>query len=63
MFVKNMGVMGAKINQEDLRFLMGLMNAGKVRSIIDRRYPLGETAAALRYLEEGRARGKVVITV
>jgi NADPH:quinone reductase-like Zn-dependent oxidoreductase len=63
MFVKNMGVMVANVDQKDLESLIELMNAGKVRSIIDRRYPLGETAAALRYLEEGRARGKVVIAV
>ncbi len=39
------------------------MNAGKLKSIIDKRYPLNETAEALRYLEEGHARGKTVITV
>jgi NADPH:quinone reductase-like Zn-dependent oxidoreductase len=39
-----------------------LMASGKVRSIIDKRFPLSETAEALRYLEEGHARGKVVIT-
>ena len=53
----------AKISQKDLLFIIELMNAGKVRSIIDKRYPLIETAEALRYLEEGHARGKVVITV
>ncbi len=36
---------------------------GKVKPVIDRRYPLSETAEAIRYLEEGHARGKVVITV
>jgi NADPH:quinone reductase-like Zn-dependent oxidoreductase len=61
--VKNMGLMVAKINQKDLQFILELMNAGKVKAIIDRRYPLNETADALRYLEEGHARGKVVITV
>ena len=61
--VKNMGLMVANVNQKDLRFLIELMKAGKVRSIIDKRYPLSETAEALRYLEEGHARGKVVITV
>ncbi len=40
-----------------------LLEAGKVVPVIDRRYPLGETAEALRYLEEGHARGKVVITM
>jgi len=60
---KKMGFMVAHINQKDLLFILGLMNAGKVRSIIDKRYPLNETAEALRYLEEGHARGKVVITM
>jgi NADPH:quinone reductase-like Zn-dependent oxidoreductase len=40
-----------------------LMEAGKVKSIIDRRYPLSGVAEALRYYEERHARGKVVITV
>lgn len=53
----------ANVNQKDLLFIRELMNAGKVRSIIDKRYPLSETAEALRYLEEGHARGKVVIVV
>lgn len=61
--VKNMKLMVAKINQKDLLFLIELMNAGKVKSIIDQRYPLAETAEAVRYLEDGHARGKVVITV
>lgn len=53
----------AKINDEDLRYLGELLQAGKVRSVIDRRYSLGETADALAYLGEGHARGKIVITV
>lgn len=60
---KNMGIMVAKMRQEDLLFIMELIHGGKVRPIIDRRYPLNETAEALRYLEEGSACGKVVITV
>jgi NADPH:quinone reductase-like Zn-dependent oxidoreductase len=40
-----------------------MMAAGKVKSIIDKRFPLSETASALRYFEEGQVRGKVVITV
>jgi NADPH:quinone reductase-like Zn-dependent oxidoreductase len=60
---KNMKLMVANVNQKDLLFIIELMNAGKVKSIIDRRYPLKETAEALRYLEEGHARGKVVITI
>ena len=61
--VKNMKLMVAKIIQKDLLFMIEFMNAGKVKSIIDKRYPLAETAEALRYLEDGHARGKVVITV
>jgi NADPH:quinone reductase-like Zn-dependent oxidoreductase len=53
----------AKVNQKDLAFLKELLEAGKLVSVIDRRYPLSEVAEALRYLEEGHARGKVVITV
>jgi NADPH:quinone reductase-like Zn-dependent oxidoreductase len=60
---KNMRLVIANVNQKDLLFIRELMNAGKVRSIIDKRYPLSETAEALRYLEEGHARGKVVIVV
>jgi NADPH:quinone reductase-like Zn-dependent oxidoreductase len=53
----------ANINQKDLLFLKDLLESGKVIPFIDRRYPLSEVAEALRYLEEGHARGKVVITV
>jgi len=61
---QKMGFMGiAKINQKDLVFVKELLEAGKVVPVIDRRYPLSQTAEAIRYLEEGRARGKVVITV
>ena len=60
---KNMGVLLAKINQKDLLSIVELMKAGKVKSIIDKRFPLNETAEAVRYLQVGCARGKVVITV
>ncbi|HEX9611987.1 MAG TPA: NAD(P)-dependent alcohol dehydrogenase [Candidatus Bathyarchaeia archaeon] len=53
----------AKSNQEDLVVLKELMEAGKIVPVIDRRYPLGETAQAMRYLIEGGARGKIVIRV
>jgi NADPH:quinone reductase-like Zn-dependent oxidoreductase len=53
----------ARINQTDLVFLKALLEAGKVVPVIDRCYPLSETASALRYLVDGHARGKVVITV
>ncbi len=51
------------IDREDLLFLKDLAEAGTVTPVIDRRYPLSETADALRYLETMRARGKVIITV
>jgi NADPH:quinone reductase-like Zn-dependent oxidoreductase len=61
---KKMGFLGvAKVNQKDLVFMKGLLEAGKVVPVIDRRYPLRETAEAIRYLEEGHAQGKVVFTV
>jgi NADPH:quinone reductase-like Zn-dependent oxidoreductase len=50
-------------NREDLAVLAELFEAGKVVPIIDGRYPLSEVPEALRYLEEGHAQGKVVITV
>ena len=58
-----MGGVSAKLNQEDLAFMKGLLEAGKVVPVIDRRYPLSKTAEALRYLGEGHARGKIVITM
>ena len=61
---KKIGAMGTVIpNKEDLIFIKELLEGGKVLPVIDRLYPLSETAEAIRYLEEGHARGKVVITV
>jgi NADPH:quinone reductase-like Zn-dependent oxidoreductase len=53
----------AQINPEDLTIVANLMQAGKVRAVIDRRYQLGETAEAVRYVEGGHARGKVVVSM
>ena len=60
---KKMGNSLAKPSQADLVFVKELLEAGKVIPVIDRTYPLSDAADALRYLEEGHARGKVVITV
>jgi NADPH:quinone reductase-like Zn-dependent oxidoreductase len=53
----------AKIRSEDLEALAELLESGKVRSVIDRRYELSEAAGALGYLGEGHAQGKIVITL
>jgi NADPH:quinone reductase-like Zn-dependent oxidoreductase len=53
----------AKRSKEDLQVLKELIESGKVSPVIDRTYPLSEAPEAMRYLEEGHARGKVVITV
>ncbi len=53
----------ANLNKQDLGFLGELFEAGKVTPIIDRRYELSETADAFRYLGEGHAQGKVIVTV
>jgi NADPH:quinone reductase-like Zn-dependent oxidoreductase len=53
----------AKFNKADMQVLRELLEAGKVSPVIDRRYGLSEVADALRYLGEGHARGKVVISM
>ena len=53
----------AKLNQKDLALMKELLETGKVAPVIDRRYPLSDVPAAMRYLEEGHAQGKVVISV
>jgi NADPH:quinone reductase-like Zn-dependent oxidoreductase len=61
---KKIGLMDtAKPNHKDLAFIKELIEAGKVKPVIDRRYPLSEVAEAFRYLEKKHAHGKVVITV
>lgn len=60
---KRVGSFLANINQRDLAFMKDLLESGKVKPVIDRRYPLSETAEALRYLGEGHAKGKITITV
>lgn len=53
----------AELNQQDLTIVRDLIEAGKVTPVIDRRYPLRDIREAIAYLETGRARGKVVVTV
>src|SRR5262249_54708153 len=60
---KQMGAFVAHPTQQDLVFVKELLEAGKVVPVIERRYPLSETAEAIRYLERGHASGKFVITV
>jgi len=60
---RKMGGLSARPNQKDLVIMRELLEAGKVVPVIDRCYPLSEAADALRYLGEGHARGKVIITV
>ena len=50
-------------DRKDLAFLKGLLEEGKVVPVIDRRYPLSEVPEAIRYLEQGHSRGKVIITM
>jgi NADPH:quinone reductase-like Zn-dependent oxidoreductase len=60
---KQIRILAVQPNREDLVAVTELIGAGKIVAAIDRRYPLEQTAEALRYLGEGHARGKVVITV
>ena len=55
--------MVAHVNQKELADLIGLVEAGKVAPVIDRIFPLSEAAEAFRYLGEGHARGKIVISM
>jgi NADPH:quinone reductase-like Zn-dependent oxidoreductase len=64
LFVRQrLGPMVTKPSEEGLQLLRELVEAGTVKPVIDRVHPLAELPAAMRYLEEGHARGKVVITI
>jgi NADPH:quinone reductase-like Zn-dependent oxidoreductase len=60
---KDIDLVQAHVSAKDLEFLSELIEAGKVRPQIDRRYPFAEIPAAIAYLEQGHARGKVVVGV
>ena len=60
---KDVAMVSAHVATKDLELLMELIEAGKVRPEIDRRYPFAEIPAAIAYLEQGCARGKVVAGV
>src|SRR6266404_1124569 len=60
---QKMGMMMADANHDDLTILADMMQSGKLKPVIDRTYKLSEVPAAIAYLEEGHARGKVIITV
>jgi hypothetical protein len=58
-----MKMMMSEVKKEDLTFLAELMQAGKVKPVVDKTYPFSEIREAMRYVETGRARGKVVVTL
>jgi NADPH:quinone reductase-like Zn-dependent oxidoreductase len=60
---QKLAMIGAKITREDLTTLGELINTGKIKPVIDRHYSLKELPEAIRHLETGHARGKVVVTV
>jgi NADPH:quinone reductase-like Zn-dependent oxidoreductase len=57
-----MRFLASKASRADLLFLKGLAEAGRLKPVIDRRYALAHVSDAIRYVEQGHARGKVVIT-
>jgi NADPH:quinone reductase-like Zn-dependent oxidoreductase len=60
---QELGMMVARLRQESLAALAELMEDGKVRPVLDRRYELAEVPEAIRYSDTGRARGKIIITL
>jgi NADPH:quinone reductase-like Zn-dependent oxidoreductase len=60
---QKLGTFISRENHEDMIVLKTLIEAGKLTPVIDRAYPLSEVADAIRYMRDGRARGKIVITV
>lgn len=60
---RKMKVASAKMNSQDLQVLKELLEQGKIKAVIDRRFPFNETPDAFRYLGEGHARGKIVVSI
>jgi NADPH:quinone reductase-like Zn-dependent oxidoreductase len=60
---RKIGVLAARLGVKHLTPLVELCQAGKIATVIDRRYPLAEVPQALQYLGEGNAKGKVIVTV
>jgi NADPH:quinone reductase-like Zn-dependent oxidoreductase len=60
---QKMGFFIARLDHDDMKLLGELMQNGQMTPVIDRRYPLSEAAKAMEYLEAGRARGKVVVSL
>jgi NADPH:quinone reductase-like Zn-dependent oxidoreductase len=58
-----MELLRARASTSDLEFIIGLVEAGQVKPVIDKTYPLEETVEAMKYISQGHARGKVVITI
>jgi NADPH:quinone reductase-like Zn-dependent oxidoreductase len=57
-----MGFMGiTKYNQKDLIYIKELLESGKIIPVIEKSYPLSDVPAAMRYITEGNAKGKIVI--
>jgi NADPH:quinone reductase-like Zn-dependent oxidoreductase len=60
---KIVGLGTAKLNKADLLFLKELLETGKIKPVIIKRFPLNEVPDAIHYLEQGHARGKVIINI
>lgn len=60
---RKLGLVSAKPDQQDLIVMKDLFEAGKVRSVIDKCYPLSEAVEAMQYLGTGHARGKIIVTI
>jgi NADPH:quinone reductase-like Zn-dependent oxidoreductase len=60
---QDIGMMLADSNKQDLAYIADLMQTGKLTPVIDRHYPLSQVPEAVAYIEDGHARGKVIIDI